>query len=85
MKKLSLDLESIDVESFPTAEEKMGVGTVQGHITLYCSDPTCDDCNSMACDSKYHCAATVEGLTCMYETCGACNPTNPPDCTTYCP
>jgi hypothetical protein len=85
MKKLTLDLDALDVESFPTAAAVENVGTVHGHITLYCSDQSCDHCNTLACDSKFEqCMPTLDGLTCMYETCGMCNQTDA-NCTTYCP
>ena len=89
MKKLTLALESLDVESFATGTEGEMVGTIHAHITLnctnLCSDETCDHCNTLACDSRFEqCMPTLDGLTCMYETCGACNPTDP-NCTTYCP
>ncbi|HET7228832.1 MAG TPA: hypothetical protein VFJ16_02385 [Longimicrobium sp.] len=57
MKKLSLALDAIDVESFPTAEQQLETGTVQGYITLNCtgSHDTCDPRNTMLCDTKVNC------------------------------
>jgi len=85
MKKLILDLDAIDVESFPTGTTGEKPGTVHAHITLQCSEDTCDNCNTTDCDSKnFTCTCpTVIGLTCEYPTCGQCNPTDP-NCTTYC-
>ena len=91
-KKLTLDVESLDVESFVPAVSAEVLGTVHGYITLRCTDtcsandPSCDACNSMACGNSVDapCAPTFYGITCEYETCGACNPTDP-NCTTYCP
>lgn len=86
MKKLTLDLEALAVDSFATdiADEK--VGTVHAFITLNCSLDTCDNCNTSACNTKdFTCSCpTVIGLTCQYDTCGVCNQTDP-NCTTYCP
>ncbi|HEX6747574.1 MAG TPA: pinensin family lanthipeptide [Longimicrobium sp.] len=85
MKKLTLELETLSVESFVTGTDEQKIGTVHAFITLYCSDESCDHCNTLACDSREEqCMPTLDGLTCMYETCGACNPTDP-NCTTYCP
>ena len=99
MQKLKLDLNALTVESFTTAAGEARAGTVRGHTSFGQCDPTYDcsnDCNTWdtACGGGYvtqgcteqntcYCP-TVEGLTCMYETCGACNPTGR-DCTTYCP
>ncbi|MBV9109561.1 MAG: hypothetical protein JO306_09160 [Gemmatimonadetes bacterium] len=86
MRKLTLDLEALDVEAFSTGTEDQKGGTVHGHITLYCSVNSCDDCNTIACASvnEQQCTPTMVGLTCMYDTCGACNQTDP-NCTNYCP
>jgi hypothetical protein len=84
MKKLILELDALDVESFPTGTADEKPGTVRGHITRYCSDDTCDPCNTMACSYYEQCMPTLDGLTCMYETCGTCNQTDR-NCTNYCP
>ena len=84
MKKLTLDLDALDVESFPMDAAGEKLGTVHAYITLHCED-TWEHCNTIACDSRNEqCAPTLDGLTCMYDTCGMCNPTDP-NCTTYCP
>ena len=84
---LKLDIEALDIESFEPAQAQEKLGTVHGHVTLYCTGDwdTCDNCNTMSCDSRFEqCMPTLYGITCEYETCGACNQTDR-YCTTYCP
>jgi hypothetical protein len=98
MQKLRLNLNALDVESFATAAGEGSLGTIHGQASFGQCDPTynCSNaCNTwdtacgggyitLGCTEANTCPLpTVEGLTCMYETCGTCNPTGR-DCTTYC-
>jgi hypothetical protein len=53
MKKLTLDLEALDVESFQTADPQPGRGTVMGAdgstIPPYCVTFTCGDSHIRPC------------------------------------
>jgi hypothetical protein len=42
MKKLTLDLDQMDVESFSTEDIGQGEGTVLAHISDRCTGPNCD-------------------------------------------
>ena len=43
-KKLKLSLENLEVESFTTSGDGVGMGTVLAHATIV--DPTCDNANT---------------------------------------
>jgi hypothetical protein len=51
MKKLKMQLDELVVESFTTAAEKEGRGTVEGHVSC----DTCEDLN---------CSANCTGVSC---------------------
>jgi hypothetical protein len=56
MRKLHLDLDDVQVESFATAEAGDEAGTVQAHVSLRCTG------GGLTCDN---------GNTCVYaDTCG---------------
>jgi hypothetical protein len=101
MKKLSLSLDSLNVESFAVDGPHRQPGTVRAHISIACPDS--DVCNTTNCNtwdtacgggtwSTCTCTEahtcdypTVDPqLTCRYDTCGVCNPSDK-NCTTYCP
>jgi hypothetical protein len=53
MKKLSLDLDALDVESFATDTARRQAGTVHGYITIACGNTpngTCD--NTCQCSNQ---------------------------------
>jgi hypothetical protein len=88
MKKLSLDLDTLNVESFSTAPAERAGGTVRGYITLQCSD----GCNTWdtACgggsetctctkDQTCNCP-TVIGYSCEFDTCDLPDCTGPATC-----
>lgn len=68
MKKLSLDVNELTVESFGTQEIEQFNGTVHGHSGWQCSEynPTCDGCNTL------NIGGCVSGHTCQTcdDTCG---------------
>lgn len=79
MKKLTLSIDSLNVESFLTERAPAGMGTVRGHDqTEYtnCYVTVCVSCDQ--CDTVYDCPATGDetcgetACTCsgMPETCG---------------
>lgn len=75
MRKLKLDLDHLAVESFDTADEKRGTGTVMGHDTIRCSN-TCDTVDNYTCNGQYTCAGEAtchDLLTCRIDSCGDCN------------
>jgi hypothetical protein len=84
MKKLSLRLDDLHVETFATAEPRSGRGTVQGHYgtTHTQAGHTCD----VSCEGT--CEASCNG-TCLDScngTCGvSCNPTCGGTCYYTCP
>jgi hypothetical protein len=100
MKKLSLDLDQLTVESFDTSTEKRPAGTVRAHGY---TDTSCDqiicDCGPthLTCDT--YCEQATCGDSCGQDTCGdscvnICPPTYrgehscaPPSCfyTCICP
>ena len=84
MKKLTLDLDALNVESFLTAAADDKSGTVHGHITLQCSGgaDTCDNCNTAACNTKdVTCSCpTVINYSCEYDTCDLPDCTGPATC-----
>jgi hypothetical protein len=97
MKKLNLSLDTLQVESFAIDVTHPQAGTVRGHISIACPasaagtcydwDSACGGGASSACTSPEELTCgypTYAGLTCDYETCGACNPSDE-NCTTYCP
>lgn len=66
MRKLTLELDALSVESFATGDERRRIGTVHGHDTVeteWCTgygDPACD-VSRRGCQTPHH--------TC-YGTCG---------------
>jgi hypothetical protein len=65
MRKLTLDLDSLDVQSFdPTPKGDAPRGTVRGHYT---DNPGCTQFGTM-CPSHYD-----EATTCMVSDLGTCN------------
>lgn len=68
MRKLTLDLNSVEVESFDTGAAPRRVGTVEGHqrITWTCPPPTSPDTCAASCGC---------GVDTAWNTCGACGPT----------
>jgi hypothetical protein len=84
MRKLTLELESLEVESFETADAAGGRGTVAGHqlttrtCFTWCPDFTCPECAYPDTD-QWTCAGTCNNTcpdTC-WETCGCGSGTGP--------
>ena len=58
MKKLTLNLEELSVESFGTGPEPVNRGTVQAHATARCNtNVSCDGTCHLQCGT-YYCVAT---------------------------
>ena len=77
MRKLKLDLDSLDVQSFATDKETPASGTVQGHITGEVCPPRTDwdTCGTCETWDQYTCWETCYAScrTCYDETCeGTC-------------
>jgi hypothetical protein len=76
MKKVKLNLEDLDIESFETvaAAGPSGTGTVAGHFTLACSEEyTCDSCSMLTdCEQTegQQCTLTIAEQTDCGATCG---------------
>ena len=62
MKKLSLDLDLLQLESFSTARTETELGTVKGHL-IY-------DTAGDGCSLFYSCQASVCGASCDQYGCG---------------
>jgi hypothetical protein len=70
MRKLRLEVDALEVESFALGTEPKKQGTIYAHISDRCGDPS----NNGTCDGNT-CLPTLCGqLTCAYNTCGECNP-----------
>lgn len=77
MKKLSLQLEDLVVESFSTTEVAGGRGTVRGMDSVTVDQDTCNTCDQCSdIDTCVSCAASCP-ITCV--TCPvSCNPAQCP-------
>jgi hypothetical protein len=63
-KKIRIDVDELEVESFETQEEPQARGTVQAHASYGCS------ASCYSCDPPDTCA----GNTCQFESCdGVCD------------
>jgi hypothetical protein len=74
MRKLTLQLENLAVESFETGAQQEPRGTVNAHVSQFCTrrNPTCDGIG-YTCDGGYTCG----GDTCNFMSCdGACGSYN---------
>lgn len=60
MKKIRLDLDAVDVESFPTAEVTEVKGTVDGHLRSRIGDTWCITCFEFSC----YCSQPGDTCTC---------------------
>jgi hypothetical protein len=66
MKKLSLKLDELAVESFEPAAREDGRGTVHGHSgDISC--PSCDTCNASMCESCYYKTCAWAGSGCLID------------------
>ncbi|HEU0012184.1 MAG TPA: hypothetical protein VFQ45_00800 [Longimicrobium sp.] len=84
MKKVKLEVESLEVESFETAASGDEQGTVFGHATLVCSEQwTCTSCDSNESCLEVSCGASCGGAcgdqtyamhSCeWWQSCDGCN------------
>lgn len=71
MRKLKLELDSLQVETFLTDEAAEGAGTVHGHVSLACTGANGATCNDRAtCNGAYTCDGEY---TCNFRSCdGVC-------------
>ena len=71
MKKLSLQLDDLTVESFHVQDAPRERGTVMGHDTVRCTN-TCDTLNNYTCDGQATCGGQTCGnlYTCQGDGCG---------------
>lgn len=60
MKKIRLELDSVRVESFPTAEKPEERGTVDGHLRSRVGDTWCITCFEQTC----YCSQPGDTCTC---------------------
>jgi len=60
MKKLRLDLDNVDVQSFPTAPAAEAKGTVDAHLRSRIGDTWCITCFEQSC----YCSAAGDTCTC---------------------
>jgi hypothetical protein len=75
MRKLKLDLDTLDVESFSTVRQQDHPGTIQGHDS---GQQTCADSCDGVC-SSYFCPSGTEPDSCEFSciwTCDTCNEFN---------
>ncbi|HEX2079816.1 MAG TPA: hypothetical protein VHG08_19020 [Longimicrobium sp.] len=62
MKKLTLNLDTLQVETFTTAKAVAARGTVRGHYgTTHTQAATCDD---PTCEFRFTCAADCTEFSC---------------------
>ncbi len=94
MKKMKLQLDALEVDSFETSTIGSERRTVFAHITLNCA--TLTDCPTEAasgccggtrddptCIANPTCINTCQGWTCEFDTCSAeCTATTVPECNT---
>lgn len=80
MKKLRLELDNLNVQSFATTDGETGTGTVEGYISLRCSqgDHTCNGGNT--CDGV---GDTCNPENSCYVSCAGSCPCDPDDPTFY--
>ena len=67
MKKLSLRLEALEVESFPTSENGAAPGTVRGLDSATVDQDTC-----VSCDCSYVDTCPQPEITCYVSCAGSC-------------
>ncbi|HEX8904154.1 MAG TPA: hypothetical protein VF771_04890 [Longimicrobiaceae bacterium] len=74
MRKLKLELDDLQVESFQTDESLPGLGTVHAHVSAVCTGANGNTCNGLnTCDG----AATCDGAyTCNFLSCDSDCDTN---------
>jgi hypothetical protein len=81
MRKLKLEIDALQVETFAPTAGRAGTGTVRGHLTAYyeiCSpdqtgEQTCTCEPTCNADTCYNCGGT-----------GGCGTVNEPACTSTC-
>jgi hypothetical protein len=75
VKKMKLELDKVQVESFDTTSAGSGVGTVHGHATQFatcvptecCTNNTCEtDCG---CSGQWTCPGSINGTCAGGATC----------------
>ncbi|WP_420129070.1 hypothetical protein [Longimicrobium sp.] len=67
MRKVKLDLDTLDVESFTTSGAEKDSGTVLGHASLACTGENGNTCGGgNSCHGGYTCDGAA---TCNYRTC----------------
>lgn len=61
MKKIRLNLDAVEVESFPTAKAPEQKGTVDGHLRSRIGDTWCQTCgeDSCGCTWEWYCTMGV--------------------------
>jgi hypothetical protein len=79
MKKLTLNIDALQVQSFPTAEDRTAeIGTVNGFAV---KKTGIDDTNCSAIDA----CASARGCTEIFETCFECETATCPSADDACP
>ena len=77
MKKMTLDLDSLAVESFDTTSGALSArGTVRGHDTI--GEPVQTDGKTCLCPATSVCILTVDYPTCVVTACNNATCTCPP-------
>lgn len=68
MKKITLDIDALQVTTFVPVPEPGGArGTVRGHDTLFCDTVPCSDLDSCGCPyTEFYCS---DGHTCGIDSC----------------
>jgi hypothetical protein len=71
MRKLTLELETLEVETFETAESLDGDGTVEGHATGFLGSCRATGCVGFTCPECAYPDETIGDPTCVtcVETC----------------
>lgn len=69
MRKLTLNIEALDVQSFTTDDIGSERGTVRGHISINCNTNFAGCTNNASCQGGYTCGA---GASCPALSCDNC-------------
>lgn len=80
MRKLKLEIDTLEVETFAPTAGKDGTGTVRGHLTAYYELCYADQTWEQTCT----CEPTCNAATCYNCGTAGCGTVNEPICTSTC-
>ena len=68
MRKLKLDVQNLEVETFDTAPAAGGKGTVEAYVTGFMGTDPCYTCGDTRCISTHDGNVCTYGITCNCQT-----------------